>query len=152
MSSSERSDKINTLLDTVAGKIAEVGLKHDASRAIQIAIKHADEGQKLRLVKELTGHFRTLAGDHYGHYIVIKMLSNDTRKGEAKKLCLAEFKGHVNKVRAHYATRTLLFFFSSFSFFFSFYRADLCPFRTLGFCIVAAFSQGMHVDIHNAER
>jgi len=149
MSSSERSDKINTLLDTVAGKIAEVGLKHDASRAIQIAIKHADAGQKLRLVKELTGHFRTLAGDHYGHYIVIKMLSNDTRKGEAKKLCLAEFKGHVNKVSTRTATHACFFFFF---FFLSFYRADFCPFRTLGFCIVAAFSQGMHVDIHNAER
>ena len=117
MSSSERTAKINELLDAVTGKVAEVGLKHDASRAIQIAIKHADEVQKHRLIKELTGNFRALAEDHYGHYIVIKMLSNDTRKGDAKKACLAEFKGHVTKVRSS-RTRLAslpLFFFPSIS-------------------------------------
>lgn len=91
----------------MSGKMQEIGLKHDASRAIQIAIKYASEEQKYTIIKELTGHFKHLSEEHYGHYIIIKLLSNDTRKGAAKAQCLKEFKGHVNKVRHAQHTHTM---------------------------------------------
>jgi hypothetical protein len=98
MTAAERAAKIDELITAIKGKVAEIGLKHDASRAIQIAIKYGTESQRHQILNEITGHFRALSEDHYGHYIVIKMLSNDTKRGDAKKACLAEFKGHVTKV------------------------------------------------------
>lgn len=90
----------------MSGKMHEVGLKHDASRAIQLAIKYANEDQKHIIVKELTGHFKQLSEEHYGHYIVIKLLSNDTKRGDAKALCLKEFRTHISKVRRTNERRT----------------------------------------------
>jgi hypothetical protein len=146
MNSGERSQHIGALLAHMSGKMQEVGLKHDASRAIQLAVKYATEVQKHTIIKELTGHFKQLSEEHYGHYIIIKLLSNDTKKNDAKKQCLKEFKGHINKVRRnHGAEASLPHTLSS-------RRTDIRPFRTLGFCKGAIFSQGMHVDIHNAER
>lgn len=101
LSASERTSKISDLLDKLSGKLAEVGSKHDASRAIQIAIKYANEQQKQRILAELKGHMAKLAEEHYGHYIIIKFLGNDTKKGEAKKMCMEEFKGHVQRLSTH---------------------------------------------------
>lgn len=95
---SERQAKVGALLSSLSGKVAEVGLKHDASRAIQLAVKYASEEQKHILIRELSGSFKQLAEDRYAHYIVIKLLSNDTKKGDAKKQCLKEFKTHVVKL------------------------------------------------------
>jgi hypothetical protein len=98
ISAGERAAHITSLLSHMSGKMHEVGLKHDASRAIQLAIKYANEEQKHTIVNQLTGHFKQLSEEHYGHYIIIKMLSNDTKRGTAKAACLKEFKTHINKV------------------------------------------------------
>jgi pumilio family protein 6 len=153
MTAAQRAAKIDELLAAIKGKVSEIGLKHDASRAIQIAVKHATEAQKHALLAEVKGQFKKLADDHYGHYIVIKMLSNDTRKGDVKKACLAEFKGHVGKVSGNIRAYSLSLHISTL--FLPLLRvwqrtihyirelAMIRPFRTLGFCNSPFFSQGM---------
>lgn len=111
LSSSARIAKLDELLGAVSGKVSMIGLKHDASRALQLIAKYGTENQKIKLLAELKGHLKAMAEETYGHYLVVKMLANDTRKGEVKKECLAEFKGHVVKVTTNKNIQTILSLF-----------------------------------------
>jgi len=98
MKASERQAKVESLLESVEGKIADIAPKHDASRALQLAAKYGSDAQKLRLLAELKGNLVAMSREQYGHYLIIKLISNDTRKGDVKKECMAEFKKHVVKM------------------------------------------------------
>jgi pumilio family protein 6 len=91
-----REAAIEEILTQVQGKLKEVCVKHDASRALQCVVKYGSDQHRLTIFEQLKGFYVELSTHHYGHYLLIKLLQYG--KPEFKSAVHSEFIGHVNKL------------------------------------------------------
>jgi len=70
----ERRQHNTRLIEHIEGKLVEIIYKHDASRMIQTCIKYGTKEQRDQIFVELKPKILDLAKNHYGHFLVYKML------------------------------------------------------------------------------
>lgn len=90
---------VGDMLKQMKGRIMEVALRHDTSRAVQGCLKHGTAEQKETVCKELYGQMLYLCKSKHGHQHVQKMLkygSQETRRAIAKEL-----SGNVARLMTH---------------------------------------------------
>lgn len=81
------------------GRVAELALRHDTSRAVQGCIKFGDPKQREAICKELFGHCLEFSKAKHGHQLVEKMLLYGTTP--VRMQVAKEFKGHVARLMTH---------------------------------------------------
>ena len=93
--SQERKRLISDIVQLLDGKIAEVCLKHDASRMIQTCVRYGRQDVRDLIAKELSGSYYELAINKYGKFLLSMLLETCP---VARKLAAADFKGKVAKL------------------------------------------------------
>jgi pumilio family protein 6 len=96
---SKRQVAYERLMALIGGKVAELVLKHDASRIVQTAVKYAAPEGRTRILSELKGHMVELSKSHYGRFLVQKLLLHGTKEQRAK--IMQEFYGKVVSLIKH---------------------------------------------------
>ncbi|PHH49441.1 Pumilio -like proteiny domain family member 6 [Ceratocystis fimbriata CBS 114723] len=95
----ERKKLVEELFQIISGRMKTLVLKHDATRAVQTAIKYATPEQRQQIAKELKGSYATLASGRYAKFLVCKLISysDDT----IRDLIVPEFYGKIRKMIHH---------------------------------------------------
>ncbi|OLN95954.1 Pumilio homology domain family member 6 [Colletotrichum chlorophyti] len=97
--SEERKQLVDELFTIITGRIKEFVLKHDATRAVQTAIKYSTAAQRKQIARELQGTYAQLAESRYAKFLIAKLVVQaDT---EIKDLIIPEFYGKVRKLINH---------------------------------------------------
>lgn len=96
---SKRQAAYERLMALIGGKVAELVLKHDASRIVQTAVKYAAPEGRARILSELKGHMVELSKSHYGRFLVQKLLLHGTKEQRSK--IMQEFYGKVVSLIKH---------------------------------------------------
>ncbi|TDZ61893.1 Pumilio-like proteiny domain family member 6 [Colletotrichum trifolii] len=97
--SEERKQLVEELFTIITGRIKDFVLKHDATRAVQTAIKYATAAQRKQITRELQGTYTQLAESRYAKFLIAKLVVQaDT---EIKDLIIPEFYGKVRKLINH---------------------------------------------------
>jgi pumilio family protein 6 len=94
-----KQELVGEMLGLMRGRVMDVAMRHDTSRAVQGCLKHGTAAQKDEMCGELFGHVLELSKIKHGHQHVTKMLtygSNDTRRKVA-----AELKGNIARLMTH---------------------------------------------------
>eukprot|EP01083_Nonionella_stella_P144757 452482_1 len=109
-SAAERKEIVKEAIDSMSGKIFEVVMKNDVSRALEICLKHASREDAMRIYTELKGKLAELVQHKYGHHVVLSLLK---RVASGMKVpILDEFSGMCAKLLIHrFAATTLDFMF-----------------------------------------
>lgn len=79
--------------------IAELVLKHDASRVVQTLIKYSDTKKRDEIVKALKGKYPELAKSSYGKYLLVKLLHYGSK--DSRQLIIDELHGNLRKLMRH---------------------------------------------------
>jgi pumilio family protein 6 len=95
----ERQQLMGKLLPLIRGKIAEVAMKHDASRVVQAAIKYADDAQRTEILGELTPHVVEMSKATFSSYVVKKLFRYCTKEQHAT--LVKQFQHKVAKLGTH---------------------------------------------------
>ncbi|KAL5621638.1 hypothetical protein BROUX41_006538 [Berkeleyomyces rouxiae] len=95
----ERKKLVDELFQIITGRMKTLVLKHDATRAVQTAIKYATPEQRQQIAKELKGSYATLASGRYAKFLVCKLISysDDT----IRDVIVPEFYGKIRKMIHH---------------------------------------------------
>jgi pumilio family protein 6 len=114
ISKEERVSHINSLMETVRGKIQDIVFKHDASRIVQTIVKRGSQPQRDEVATELRGRFKELVENKYSKVRCIDSLVNSTLNVHqflVAKLALfcpsqrmsmiMEFRSHVVRLLLH---------------------------------------------------
>lgn len=97
--SEERKQLVDELFTIITGRVKDFVLKHDATRAVQTALKYATAAQRKQITRELQGTYTQLAESRYAKFLIAKMVVQaDT---EIKDLIIPEFYGKVRKLINH---------------------------------------------------
>lgn len=99
MPSEERKQLVDELFSIITGRIKEFVLKHDATRAVQTAIKYATAAQRKQITKELQGTYAQLAESRYAKFLIAKLIVQ--ADAEIKEIIVPEFYGKVRKLINH---------------------------------------------------
>lgn len=99
MPSEERKQLVDELFSIITGRIKEFVLKHDATRAVQTAIKYSTVAQKKQITKELQGTYAQLAESRYAKFLIAKLVVQ--ADNEVKDIIIPEFYGRVRKMINH---------------------------------------------------
>ncbi|KXH39547.1 CPL domain-containing protein [Colletotrichum nymphaeae SA-01] len=97
--SEERKQLVDELFTIITGRVKEFVLKHDATRAVQTALKYATATQRKQITRELQGTYTQLAESRYAKFLIAKMVVQ--ADGEIKDLIIPEFYGKVRKLINH---------------------------------------------------
>ncbi|TKW59909.1 Pumilio homology domain family member 6 [Colletotrichum tanaceti] len=97
--SEERKQLVDELFTIITGRIKEFVMKHDATRAVQTALKYATAAQRKQITRELQGTYTQLAESRYAKFLIAKMVVQ--ADGEIKDLIIPEFYGKVRKLINH---------------------------------------------------
>ncbi|KKA29527.1 hypothetical protein TD95_003558 [Thielaviopsis punctulata] len=95
----ERKKLVDELFQIISGRMKVLVLKHDATRAIQTAIKYSTPEQRKQISKELSGSYATLASGRYAKFLVCKLISYSDN--EIRDLIVPEFYGKIRKMIHH---------------------------------------------------
>ncbi|GAB0137013.1 hypothetical protein EsDP_00005296 [Epichloe bromicola] len=95
----ERQQLVEELFGIITGRCKEFGLKHDAVRAVQTAIKYATPDQRKQIARELEGTYAQLAESKYAKFLVGKLLVHND--DEIRDLVIPNFYGKVRKLINH---------------------------------------------------
>ncbi|KAK1725772.1 LOW QUALITY PROTEIN: CPL domain-containing protein [Colletotrichum acutatum] len=91
--SEERKQLVDELFTIITGRVKEFVLKHDATRAVQTALKYATATQRKQITRELQGTYTQLAESRYAKFLIAKMVVQ--ADGEIKDLIIPEFYGKL---------------------------------------------------------
>ncbi|KAK1964773.1 CPL domain-containing protein [Colletotrichum sublineola] len=97
--SEERKQLVDELFAIITGRIKDFVMKHDATRAVQTALKYATAAQRKQITRELQGTYTQLAESRYAKFLIAKMVVQ--ADGEIKDLIIPEFYGKVRKLINH---------------------------------------------------
>ncbi|KAJ3087344.1 hypothetical protein HK102_011301 [Quaeritorhiza haematococci] len=95
LKSDRRAELMAKMLELIKSQVCDIIFKHDASRIIQTCLKYGNASQRDIIATELKGRYVELAKNHYGRFIVSKLLNlcpnhrNDVIKsfyGKVRKL------------------------------------------------------------------
>eukprot|EP00937_MAST-01D_sp_MAST-1D-sp2_P001504 g1504.t1 len=95
----ERRALMDKLFPLIRGKMADIAMKHDASRVIQCAVKHATEEERTEILKELKPHLVELSKAQFSHHVVKKLLRYCTRTQQ--QVVVKVFQNKVAKLGTH---------------------------------------------------
>lgn len=99
MPKDERQKLVDELFDIISGRMRDFVLKHDATRAVQTAIKYATPERRKQIARELQGAYPQLAESRYAKFLIGKlMVQNDE---EIRDIIIPEFYGKVRKLINH---------------------------------------------------
>ena len=79
--------------------IANLILKHDASRVVQTLVKYSSKERRHKIVIALKGKFYVLATSSYGKYLLVKLLHYGTR--DSRQIIIDELHGSLRKLMRH---------------------------------------------------
>lgn len=91
----------------VRGRVVEMALKHDASRALQAVYARGDEQHRIAILAELKGHLRTLCMSKYGRQVILKVLQLKQSKPLLGPV-FVELRGFTRKLLTHKVARTVI--------------------------------------------
>ncbi|KAK1996864.1 CPL domain-containing protein [Colletotrichum falcatum] len=97
--SEERKKLVDELFGIITGRIKDFVMKHDATRAVQTALKYSNAAQRKQITRELQGTYTQLAESRYAKFLIAKMVVQ--ADGEIKDLIIPEFYGKVRKLINH---------------------------------------------------
>ncbi|KAL0936606.1 pumilio domain-containing protein [Colletotrichum truncatum] len=97
--SEERKQLVDELFTIITGRIKDFVLKHDATRAVQTAIKYSTVAQKKQITRELQGTYAQLAESRYAKFLIAKLVVQ--ADSEIKNIIIPEFYGKVRKLINH---------------------------------------------------
>lgn len=95
----ERQKLVDELFEIITGQIKDFVLKHDATRAIQTAIKYSTPAQRKQIARELQGAYVQLAESRYAKFLIGKLLVHNDN--EIRDLIIPEFYGKIRKLINH---------------------------------------------------
>ena len=95
----EAHEVSKSILGLLKGKVADMSLKHDASRAVQAVISRGSEEQKAEIVAELSEHFKDMCMSKYGRKVIMVILKESTAK--QRRPVYAALKGFTRKLLTH---------------------------------------------------
>ena len=99
LAAGERQQLMGKLLPLIRGKIAEVAMKHDASRVVQAAIKYADDTQRSEILGELAPHVVEMSKATFSSYVVKKLFRYCSKEQHAT--LVKQFQHKVAKLGTH---------------------------------------------------
>ncbi|KAF8519730.1 armadillo-type protein [Hysterangium stoloniferum] len=101
----ERRARVTELMDLVRGKVADLVLKHDASRIIQTIVKYGLPAERLEVAKELEGNCLTLV---QGKYSKVRTMTIIHPHPPSRSIIILELAPSVPRLLHHaYATSVL---------------------------------------------
>lgn len=76
------------LMEMLRGKFHQIAMQHDASRVVQAALQHGNDGQKKSIVKEICslGNVVELSKVQYAHFVVLKMIKSCYKDAECMRI------------------------------------------------------------------
>ncbi|CCK72584.1 Puf6p KNAG_0K02210 [Huiozyma naganishii CBS 8797] len=89
----------NEIWELSKDRIADLVLKHDASRIVQTLVKYSTKERREQIVEALKGKFYVLATSSYGKYLLVKLLHYGSKK--SRQLIVDELHGHLRKLMRH---------------------------------------------------
>lgn len=96
----EIRDKLsNDIWDLCKDRIADLVLKHDASRIVQTLLKYSSKSRREQIVDSLKGQFYVLATSSYGKYLLVKLLHYGTK--DSRQIIINELHGKLRKLMRH---------------------------------------------------
>ncbi|KAF4122474.1 pumilio-like proteiny domain family member 6 [Geosmithia morbida] len=95
----ERQKLVDELFDIITGRMRDFVLKHDATRAVQTAIKYATPERRKQIARELQGAYPQLAESRYAKFLIGKLMVHDDH--EIRDIIIPEFYGKVRKLINH---------------------------------------------------
>lgn len=96
----EIRDKLsNEVWDLAKGCIADLVMKHDASRVVQTLVKYSSKERREAIVESLKGNYYLLATSAYGKYLLVKLLHYGSKN--SRELILKELHGKLRKLMRH---------------------------------------------------
>ena len=96
--SAELSERVHAL---VGGRVCEMALKHDASRALQAVYHKGTAQHRSQIVAELSGKLRDLCMSKYGRQVIIKILRTSAKDRPLLAPIFAELRGFTRKLLTH---------------------------------------------------
>lgn len=95
------------IYELVRGRVVEMALKHDASRALQAVYARGDDKHRIAILTELKGHLRTLCMSKYGRQVILKILQLRQSKPLLGPV-FVELRGFTRKLLTHKVARTVI--------------------------------------------
>lgn len=95
----ERQKLVDELFDIITGRMRDFVLKHDATRAVQTAIKYATPERRKQIAHELKGAYPQLAESRYAKFLIGKLMVHNDE--EIRDIIIPEFYGRVRKLINH---------------------------------------------------
>lgn len=89
----------NEIWNLAKDVIADLVLKHDASRIVQTLIKYSSKERREQIVDSLKGKFYVLATSSYGKYLLVKLLHYGSRN--SRQAIINELHGNLRKLMRH---------------------------------------------------
>lgn len=90
---------MDELFTIITGRMRDFVLKHDATRAVQTAIKYSTAAQRRDIAKELQGGYQQLAESRYAKFLIGKLLVQNDE--QIRDIIIPEFYGRVRKMINH---------------------------------------------------
>ncbi|XBW34635.1 hypothetical protein QEN19_000202 [Hanseniaspora menglaensis] len=95
----EKTKLCDEIWELASDTIADLVLKHDASRVVQSLIKYSDVKKRDEVVKALKGKYADLAKSSYGKYLLVKLLHYGSK--DSRQLIIDELHGNLRKLMRH---------------------------------------------------
>ncbi|KAL6929443.1 hypothetical protein ACO0SA_000845 [Hanseniaspora valbyensis] len=95
----EKTKLCDEIWELASDSIADLVLKHDASRVVQSLIKYSDVKKRDTVVKALKGKYTDLAKSSYGKYLLVKLLHYGSK--DSRQLIIDELHGNLRKLMRH---------------------------------------------------
>eukprot|EP01046_Picozoa_sp_COSAG06_P022682 COSAG06_NODE_1769_length_8430_cov_3.135518_3_plen_731_part_00 len=96
--SEELSEKV---YEIVQGRVFEMALKHDASRAIQAVFQRGTKKHRSAMIAELKGHLRDLCMSKYGRQVLLKIMRVSVKDKVLLAPMFGELLGFTRKLLTH---------------------------------------------------
>lgn len=95
----EKTALCEEIWELSSDSIAELVLKHDASRVVQSLVKYSDVKKRDQIVIALKGKFADLAKSSYGKYLLVKLLHYGSK--DSRQIIIDELHGNLRKLMRH---------------------------------------------------
>ncbi|KAI9096220.1 armadillo-type protein [Phlyctochytrium arcticum] len=97
---------LDELLVHIKGKVKQICLKHDASRAVQTLLKYGKGEHRRAVTSELKGNYVDLSRSSYGRFLVTKVIQYGGPNDRAD--IIKDFQGKIRKLVRHREAATVL--------------------------------------------
>lgn len=97
----ESTELCGQVFELVQGRVFEMALKHDASRALQATFDRGTAQHRTDIISELKGHMRDLCMSKYGRQVLLKILRVCAKDKAMLVPVFTELLGFTRKLLTH---------------------------------------------------